>query len=51
MILFNDTELFTVGTSPKKYYELPDLKLMQYDGFVPKELADHYYTTLLNNTP
>ncbi|MFL9845589.1 alpha-ketoglutarate-dependent dioxygenase AlkB family protein [Flavobacterium rhizosphaerae] len=51
MILFNDTDLFTGGTSPKKYYNLPDLEIMQYDGFIPKEEADRYYIALLHNTP
>lgn len=56
MILFNDTDLFITGTfitgtSPKKYFDLPDLELMQYDGFIPKEDADHYYTKLLPHTP
>ncbi|MNK21275.1 hypothetical protein D3C87_395280 [compost metagenome] len=51
MTLFNDTELFTVGSMPKKWHDLPDMELMQYDGFVPKEQADRYYTMLLENTP
>ena len=51
MTLFDDTDLFIVGTSPKKSFDLPDLELMQYDGFISKEDADHYYTELLRNTP
>lgn len=51
MTLFNDTDLFTVGSMPKKEYDLPDLELMQYDGFIPKEEADSYYTMLLHTTP
>ncbi|MFP9097736.1 alpha-ketoglutarate-dependent dioxygenase AlkB family protein [Flavobacterium sp. RHBU_24] len=51
MTLFNDTDLFTVGNSPKRYFDLPDLHLMQFDGFIPKEDADHYYTMLLQDTP
>ena len=42
MILFNDTDIFTTGTEGKKTYDLPDLELMKYDGFIPKEEADHY---------
>lgn len=51
MILFNDTDIFTTGTEGKKTYDLPDLELMKYDGFIPKEEADHYYNVLLHNTP
>lgn len=51
MTLFNDTDLFIVGTSPKKYFDLPDLELMQYDGFISKEDADYYYRKLLHDTP
>ena len=51
MTLFNDTDLFTTGTTPKREMQCPDMELMQYDGFIPKEIADNYYTTLLNDTP
>ncbi|MFP5438821.1 MAG: alpha-ketoglutarate-dependent dioxygenase AlkB family protein [Bacteroidia bacterium] len=51
MTLFNDTDLFTTGASPKEYFDLPGLELMQYDGFIPKEEADHYYLRLLQDTP
>ena len=51
MTLFNDTDLFTSGTEGKKTYGLPDLDLMKYDGFIPKEEADLYYHALLQNTP
>jgi alkylated DNA repair dioxygenase AlkB len=51
MILFNDTEIFTSGSSGKKVFDLPDTELMLYDNFFTKEESDHYYTTLLNNTP
>jgi len=50
MILFNDTDMFTTGTEGKKTFDLPDLELMQYDGFIPKEEADYYYNILLHNT-
>ena len=51
MTLFNDTELFTVGNSPKSYIDRPGLELMHYDGFIPKKEADLYYTGLLQDTP
>ncbi|MEE1896972.1 alpha-ketoglutarate-dependent dioxygenase AlkB [Flavobacterium rakeshii] len=51
MTLFDDTELFTTGNSPKRYYDLPDMELMQYDGFVPKPEADIFYEKLLHETP
>lgn len=51
MTLFNDTELFTVGSRPKKYIDLPDLELMHYDAFIPKQEADYYYEKLLHTTP
>lgn len=51
MTLFDDKELFTVGTSSKKYIDLPDLELMHYDGFIAKDAADAYYNSLLHNTP
>lgn len=51
MTLFNDIDLFTSGTEGKKIYDLPDLELMKYDGFISKEESDQYYHALLHNTP
>ncbi|MFD1772127.1 alpha-ketoglutarate-dependent dioxygenase AlkB family protein [Sphingobacterium suaedae] len=51
MGLFKDTELFTTGVSARKTIEMPDMELMLYEGFIPKEEADYYYTTLLHATP
>lgn len=51
MLLFNDSDMFTAGSAPKKHYYLPDLELMQYDSFIDKNDADAYYTSLLHNTP
>jgi len=51
MLLFKDSDMFTVGSAPKKYYDLPGLELMQYDAFIDKNEADTYYNSLLHNTP
>jgi len=51
MTLFDDTDLFSVGTTPKRYINRTDLELMHMDGFIAKEDADTYYNSLLNNTP
>jgi len=51
MTLFDDTDLFSVGTTPKRYINRPDLELMHMEGFIAKEDADTYYNSLLNNTP
>ena len=51
MMLFDETELFVTGTEPQKTFDLPDLELMQYDGFIEKSQADAYYSLLLKNTP
>lgn len=51
MTLFDDTDLFSVGTTPKRYIDRPDLELMHMEGFIAKEDADTYYNSLLNNTP
>lgn len=51
MTLFGDTELFNTGTSGKRRFDLPDMELMQYDGFIPKEEADNYYSVLLHSIP
>ena len=51
MTLFNDTEIFTSGSSGKKVFDLPDTKLMLHDNLFAKDESDHYYTTLLNTTP
>jgi alkylated DNA repair dioxygenase AlkB len=50
MILFNDTELFSSGTSGKKIFDVPDADLMLIDNFFTKEESDNYYNILLNTT-
>ena len=31
--------------------ELPDAKMRYFESFIPKEMADDYYNTLLKNIP
>ncbi len=50
MTLFEDTELFASGMRGRKVYDMPDCDLLLIDNFFVKEEADHYYTTLLNET-
>jgi alkylated DNA repair dioxygenase AlkB len=50
MMLFNDTDIFTSGTSGKKIFDLPDTDLMLYDNFFSKEESDNYYSILMNQT-
>lgn len=50
MILFDDTEMFTSGTSGKKIFDVPDAELMLIDSFFSKEESDNYYNILLNTT-
>jgi hypothetical protein len=40
---FNDTDLFSVGTAPKRYIDLPDLEPLHFEGFITKEEADGCY--------
>lgn len=49
--LFNDTELFTAGTSGKRDFDLPDADIMLIDGFFTKQESDGYYERLLAHTP
>ena len=51
MILFNESDLFTTGSSSKQDFDLPDLSLTLHEGFIPKERADYYYRHLFYNTP
>lgn len=51
MLLFEDTDLFVTGATGKRTYDLQDLELMQYNGFIPKEEADNYYHSNLSATP
>lgn len=50
MILFNDTEMFSLGTAGKKIFDVPDADLMLIDSFFTKEESDNYYNILLNTT-
>jgi hypothetical protein len=44
MKLFDDTELFRIGTA-KRYIDLPDLEPMHFQGFITKEEADRCYNS------
>lgn len=50
MRLFNDTDIFFQGKHGKTIFDLPDTDLVLVDGFIPKELSDHYYNVLLAET-
>lgn len=51
MILFEPTEIFSVGTGGTKEFELPDADVCLIDNFFTKEESDYYYSTLLTQTP
>ncbi|OIQ21140.1 MAG: alpha-ketoglutarate-dependent dioxygenase AlkB [Flavobacterium sp. MedPE-SWcel] len=51
MKLFNDTDLFTNNKPHRQNLDLPDADLMLHEGFFDKKESDHYYATLLKNTP
>lgn len=51
MTLFDDTELFASGPARKTIFDLPDTELILFENFFSKEEADHYYNTLLKQTP
>lgn len=50
MTLFDDTEIFTSGTSGKRIFDVPDADLLLIDNFFSKEESDYYYTVFLNQT-
>lgn len=51
MLLFEESDLFTTGSGIRKKFDLPDMGLLLYEGFVPKTEADRYYRILLDSTP
>lgn len=51
MLLFEESDLFSIGSDIRKTFDLPDLGLMLYEGFIPKAEADRYYKQLLEATP
>lgn len=51
MLLFDENDLFTTGRNLKKDFDLPNLGLKLYEGFIPKSEADHLYELLLHATP
>ena len=51
MLLFNEKDLFSIGSGISKNFKLPDLGLTLHEGFIPKTEADYYYDHLLKATP
>ncbi|MBD3582259.1 alpha-ketoglutarate-dependent dioxygenase AlkB [Flavobacterium sp. D33] len=51
MTLFDDTDLFSCGTSGRTDFDLPNADVTLHDAFFSKEESDRYYTILLNETP
>ena len=51
MLLFEEIDMFSIGSDIRKTFDLPDLGLMLYEGFIPKAEADRYYKQLLEATP
>ncbi|MGH2622421.1 MAG: alpha-ketoglutarate-dependent dioxygenase AlkB family protein [Sphingobacterium sp.] len=50
MTLFDDTDLFTAGSSGRKKFDLPDAEILLIDNFFTKQQSDYYYDILLGNT-
>ena len=48
--LFNDTDLFSSGALRIHSYEIPDAELRLFEHFFPREEADAFYNTLLEET-
>lgn len=49
-MLFEDNELFTVGTRGRIIYNLPDADMVLIDSFISKEDSDFYYKRFLDST-
>ncbi len=49
-MLFQDSELFTVGTRGRRTYDLPDAHIVLIDAFFNKEESDYYYEEFLDST-
>ncbi len=49
--LFNDTELFNSGDLRVKEFDIPDAELKLWEHFFSRDKADHYYNTILQETP
>lgn len=50
-MLFDQIELFVPGNQDKKIFDLPDAEVVLMDHFFNKSESDHYYETLLTQTP
>ena len=51
MTLFNDTALFNEGKKGFTNFNLPDAELKLWEHFFDKDESDHYYKTLLEDSP
>ncbi len=49
-MLFDDNELFTIGTRGRRTYDLPDADILLIDAFFDKEESDYYYKIFLDST-
>lgn len=51
MTLFEDTALFDEGKKRYTRFDIPDTELQLWEQFIGKNEADHFYKTLLADTP
>ena len=49
--LFDDTQLFTSGELRVKDFDIPDASLKLWEHFFSREESDHFYETLMRETP
>jgi alkylated DNA repair dioxygenase AlkB len=49
--LFNDTQLFNSGQLRIQQFDIPDAELTLWEHFIPRQEADKFYTSIMNETP
>jgi len=49
--LFDDIQLFSSGELRIQDFDIPDAELKLWEHFFPRNEADHYYNTLMAETP